>query len=426
MINCDVLIVGTGVSGIFTALHLNPNLDIKIITKSKIRECNSYLAQGGVSVAKDTQDVPNFIEDTLNAGNYKNKKTSVELLAKESLTILNELTSLGVKFDKEKNNYSYTKEGGHRINRILHCKDETGKAIMEALFLEASKRDNINIIEDMKLIDIYKSPKALGAITIKNNETMFINSKIVVLATGGVGGLFKSSTNFETLTGDGLSICFNNDVELKDLEYLQLHPTVLFEETSNTRRLLLSESLRGEGGILKNLQGEIFINPLLPRDKVSEAILNEIKKHPSKPFVYLDLTHLTKGYLSTRFPYLYNECLKRGYYMEKDLIPVCPGHHYAMGGVKVDEYSKTSLSMLYAVGEVSCTGVHGSNRLASNSLLEALVFSKRCANHINNNIHNLDNTSVNFNSITIKKDNSNFINYIKRKVDNRYAKLFNC
>ena len=426
MITCDVLIVGTGISGIFTALNLDSSLNVTIITKSKMKECDSYLAQGGISVARNEKDIPSFIEDTLNAGNHKNNINSVELLAKESLNILEDLTNFGVKFDKEQNHYSYTREGGHKINRILHCKDETGKAVMEVLYDEVLKRSNISILEDTTLIDIYNSHSSLGGIALNNNKTIFINSKTIVLATGGVGGLFKSSTNFETLTGDGLSICFNNDIELEDLEYLQLHPTVLFEKENKTRRLLLSESLRGEGGILRNLKGETFVDSLLPRDKVSDAILNEIKTHPSKPYVYLDLTHLSKSYLTTRFPFLYNECLKRGFKMDEDFIPVCPGHHYAMGGIKVNENSQTSLDILYAVGEVSCTGVHGSNRLASNSLLEGLVFSKKCSEHINKNIHKLDNSNTSFTNVNIKSDNTNFLNYFKRKADKRYVKLFNC
>lgn len=426
MVTCDVLIVGTGVSGLFTALNLNKNLNIVIISKSIIRECNSYLAQGGISVARNLEDIPSFIEDTLNAGNNKNNVNSVNLLAKESLTIVDDLCSLGVKFDKENDNYSYTKEGGHKINRIIHCKDETGKAVMETLICEINKRPNIQIIENTTLLDIKKSPNAIGGIVKNNNKKIFINSKAVVIATGGVGGLFKSSTNFRTLTGDGLSICFNNDIELKDIEYLQLHPTVLYESNNSKRRLLLSESLRGEGGILRDINGDIFIDSLLPRDKVSNAILDKINSHPEKPFVYLDLTSLSKSYLINRFPYLYNECLNRGLKMDTDFIPVCPGHHYAMGGIKVDENSMTSLNNLYAVGEASCTGVHGSNRLASNSLLEGLVFSKRCANHINLNISKLNNENITADFSSVNNDKSNFLNYFKRKADKRYAKLFNC
>ncbi|MEG0296244.1 MAG: L-aspartate oxidase [Clostridium sp.] len=426
MINCDVLIVGTGISGLFTALNLNSRLNIVVLSKSTIRECNSYLAQGGISVARNVDDIPSFIEDTLNAGNHKNSVDSVSLLAKQSLDVIDDLISLGVNFDRDKSHYSYTKEGGHKINRILHCKDETGKAVMEVLISQINKRDNITILENTTLVDIYKSSHSLGGIAKQNGQDLFINSKTVVLATGGIGGLFKSSTNFETLTGDGLSICYNNDVELKDMEYLQLHPTVLFENSNKTRRLLLSESLRGEGGILRNLNREIFVDSLLPRDKVSAAILSEIKNHPDNPYVYLDLTHLSKEYLTTRFPFLYSECLKHGFNMEKDLIPVCPGHHYTMGGVKVDEDSRTSLPHLYAVGEVSCTGVHGSNRLASNSLLEGLVFSKNCAIDINKNIENLDNSNVVFNRNNTILENKDFINYIKRKADSRYDRLFNC
>lgn len=201
------------------------------------------------------------------------------------------------------------------------------------------------------------------------------------------------------------------------MSYLQLHPTVLYEKESLCKRLLLSESLRGEGAKIRNLEGIEFIDPLKPRDVVSKAILEEIKKTPDRPYVYLDLTHLDKEFLTTRFPFLYNQCLNKGYAMEKDLIPISPAHHFLMGGIKVNTYGETTLPCLYALGEVSCTGVHGSNRLASNSLLEGLVFGYRCSQKINDELTTLpDNIEI---------DNNNLIEFLKERLDDNYVKLLN-
>lgn len=423
--NTDVLIIGTGISGLFTALNLKDNLNITIVTKDKIRDCNSYLAQGGVSTALNSNDIPLFIDDTLIAGEYKNDISAVNILANDSSKIIDKLISFHVLFDKENNEYQFTKEGGHSSSRILHVKDETGKAILECLIAEVSKRKNITILENTKLLDIIKYKKCMGGLFEQNSNELYIYSKCTVMATGGIGGLFNSSTNVESLTGDGLSIALNHDIELKDMHYLQLHPTVLYEPNRKGRRLLLSESLRGEGGILVNIKGEYFIDPLKPRHIVSAAILKEISKTPNTPFVYLDMTLLSKEYLINRFPFLYTECLNRGFRMEQDLIPVSPAHHYCMGGIKVDINSKTSLDSLYAVGEVSCTGIHGANRLASNSLLEAMVFGNNCAIDINKNINiEIDPIHLAPKLNYSKEINKDFINFLKGKADNRYDKLF--
>lgn len=423
---CDVLIIGTGVSGLYSALNLNTDLKIILITKDKLRDCNSYLAQGGISTALNIDDINSFIKDTLIAGNFTNDYDSVKILAKESIENIENLINLGVKFDSTNGTIHYTKEGGHSLNRILHIEDQTGKVVTETLIEEAISRPNIEILEDTKLIDIIQNIRCIGGLFLKDDNEIKIYSKFTILATGGIGGLFNSSTNNESLTGDGLAIALKHDIELKDMEYLQLHPTVLYEENKKGKRLLLSESLRGEGGKIINLNKESFINPLLPRDIVSNAILNEIKKTSNKPYVYLDMRHLGKSFLMSRFPFLYKECLIRGYSMEKDLLPIAPAHHYCMGGIKVNKNSATSLLGLYAVGEVSCTGVHGSNRLASNSLLEALVFSKRCALNINEEITKTNLSILNFqDNILLKDIDTNFIKFLKEKVDDRYVKLFN-
>lgn len=424
--NCDVLIVGTGISGLYTALNIDKDLKVILVTKDCIRDCNSYLAQGGISTSRNYEDIDIFIEDTLKAGNYKNTLSAVKILAKESNENINKLISYGVSFDKNNNCYHYTKEGGHQINRILHVKDQTGKAITETLIKKVYSKPNIEVIENCTLIDILRENICYGGIFTHNNSTLNIYSKFTVLATGGIGGLFNSSTNVESLTGDGLAIALKHDIEIKDINYLQLHPTVLYEKNKFGKRLLLSEALRGEGGQLLNIYGEKFVDPLLPRDKVSSAILKEIALTPKTPFVYLDLRHLGREFLVNRFPYIYEECTKRGYYLEEDLIKVAPAHHYCMGGIKVDKNSQTSLDNLYAVGEVSCTGVHGENRLASNSLLEAIVFSNRCAFAINILCKELNTSYVTFNKEPEFDISKNFIEFLKGQVDSRYDKLFNC
>lgn len=417
---CDVLIVGTGIAGVYSALNLNKNLKVLLITKEGLKDCNSYLAQGGISTSLNEDDYDSYIEDTLKAGNYKNNVESVEILVRESRANIERLiNNFNIKFDRDENNsLAYTREGGHSKFRIVHIKDETGKFVMEHLYKELEKRSNIEVLENCKLLDIIKrNNTCLGGICEINDEKIEIHASKTILATGGLGGLFSSSTNVPTLTGDGISIALKNNVELLDMEHLQLHPTVLYEKDNLCKRLLLSESLRGEGAKLRNLKGEEFIDPLKPRDVVSRAILNEIKNTPERPYVYLDLTHLDKSFLMDRFPFLYEQCWDRGYAMEKDLIPVSPAHHFLMGGIKVNTYGETTLLNLCALGETACTGVHGSNRLASNSLLEGLVFGYRCVTKINNEL--IYDTSS---EIPSKKM---LINFLKERVDDNYVKLLN-
>lgn len=415
---CDVLIAGTGVAGVYSALNLNPNLKVILITKETLRDCNSYLAQGGISTVLNDEDIAPYIEDTIKAGNYKNNRSSVEVMVTESRDNINRLIHFDVPFDRnDDGSLSYTREGGHSTFRIAHIKDETGKYIMESLYRVLENRTNIEVIEKCKLIDIIKKDSScLGGICSINDETLEIHAKSTILATGGLGGLFTSTTNFPSLTGDGISIALKNNIAIQDINYLQLHPTVLYEKDSKGKRLLLSESLRGEGAVIKNIYGEEFVDSLKPRDVVSKAILNEISKHPDKPYVYLDLTHLDRDFLMTRFPFIYTECKKRGYKMDKDLLPISPAHHYAMGGIKVDINGETNLNNLYALGETACTGVHGNNRLASNSLLEGVVFGFRCAQKINDELYS---------DIVNYPTKEELIDFLKERVDENYAKLLN-
>lgn len=424
----DVLIVGTGIAGLYTALNLRDDIRILMITKNNFRDCNSYLAQGGISTSLGTFDEENYINDTMKAGNYHNDIQAVKLLIENSIENINKLVDIGVPFDKNEDKLNYTREGGHSEFRIVHVKDETGKSVTETLLEVVSKKRNITMIENTKLVDLLTQNNiCYGGILKDSEKTYMVNSKFTILATGGIGGIFNSTTNVEYLTGDGLNISLKNNIEIKDMEYLQLHPTVLYEPNAKGKKLLLSESLRGEGGIILNKNKEEFIDSLLPRDIVSTAILKEIENHPNSPYVYLDMTKKSKEFLIDRFPFLYSECLKRGYEMDKDLLPIAPAHHYCMGGIKVDLYSRTSMKNLYSVGEASCTGVHGSNRLASNSLLEALVFGRQAAENINSKVD-----EINFKEIIEEPKKyaldsyDELINFLKRKVDNRYVKLFNC
>lgn len=387
----DVLIIGSGVSGLYCGLNLRKDLNVLIVCKDKITCSNTYLAQGGISVAKGVEDISLYIEDTLKAGRYKNDLEAVETLINESMVNVESLIEMGIAFDRnEDGSLNFTKEGAHSVNRIVHTKDNTGESTAKILIDKVKKRENISVYENTHFVDIIeKENNCIGAMLIREDEQINVYAKAVVLATGGIGGLFNNSTNQRILTGDGIASAIRHGIELKDMDYIQIHPTAFYEEGENKRKFLISESLRGEGGILTNIKGERFINELLPRDVVSEAVYNQIKE-TEVPYVNLDIRFLGKDYIINRFSTIYEECLKRGTDITKECIKVSPAQHFFMGGIKVDLDSKTSMKNLYAVGETSCTGVHGANRLASNSLLEGLVFSRRAAISINNIVDYLE------------------------------------
>ena len=280
------------------------------------------------------------------------------------------------------------------MKRIVHTKDNTGESVAKTLIENVRKQNNITVYENTYFADlIEKDNICLGAILIREDEQINVYAKSVVLACGGIGGLFNNSTNQRILKGDGIAAAVKHGIELKDINYIQIHPTAFYEEDRDDRRLLISESLRGEGGKLINVNGERFVNELLPRDVVSEAVYNEMKKTDT-PYVYLDIRFLGEEYIINRFSSIYKACLERGTDITKEPIKVSPAQHFFMGGIKVDVNAQTSMENLYAVGEASCTGIHGANRLASNSLLEGLVFSRRGAAVINDKVKSIENKAV--------------------------------
>lgn len=373
----DVIIVGTGVAGLFTALSVSPKYKLLMISKDKIENSDSYLAQGGICTLKEPADFDSFLEDTLRAGRYENNQDSVKVMIENSPMIMDRLVEYGVKFDiNEDGTYEYTREGAHSTYRILHHKDVTGKEITNKLLNNVRERENITLKEYTKMLDFIIEDNVCHGVVIKETDTVrAVYAKQVVLATGGIGGLFAHSTNFRHITGDSFALALRHGVKLQNINYIQIHPTTLYEEAKN-RKFLISESVRGEGGILLNKKGERFVDELLPRDVVTEAIRKQMDED-GRPFVMLSIKHMPKEEITRRFPNIYRHCLEVGYDLSKEDIPVTPAQHYLMGGILADTYGRTSVKHLFAVGETACNGVHGANRLASNSLLESLVFSER-------------------------------------------------
>lgn len=382
--NYDVVIVGTGAGGCFTALHFPEDKNILMVTKSELEESDSFLAQGGICVLKDKDDFESFLEDTLKAGHYKNSEDAVKLMINSSRNIINELIDFGVDFTNKDGELLYTREGAHSKPRILYHKDVTGKEITEKLLKKVRERKNITILTKIMMVDIISENNICGGVVLKDEQGKIfpVYSEYTVLATGGLGGIYENSTNFPHLTGDALGIAIKNDIKLKDISYIQIHPTTLYSEKYE-RKFLISESVRGEGAFLYDKEYNRFADELIPRDKLTKKILEQMEKDGTN-HVWLDMRPVIKKGIDIkkRFPNIVKKCLEEGYDVEKECIPVVPAQHYFMGGIEVDLNSRTSMKNLYAVGETSCNGVHGANRLASNSLLETLVFGKRAAEDV--------------------------------------------
>lgn len=381
-LQADVVIVGTGVGGCFSALNLSEDLSIIMITKSDLESSDSFLAQGGICVLHDDDDYDSYFEDTMRAGHYENRKESVDIMIRGSQDVIHDLIGYGVDFAKEDGKLLYTREGAHSRPRILFHEDITGKEITSKLLAQIKIRKNIQIMEYTTMTDILISQGACAGIEAETSDhkKIYIHADQTIFASGGIGGRYQHSTNFPHLTGDALDISKKHGIRLEHLDYVQIHPTTLYSKKPG-RRFLISESVRGEGALLYDKNGNRFVDELLPRDVVTKAIQEQMKKDGTD-HVWLSLEKIPKEIILSHFPNIYQHCLEEGYDATKEWIPVVPAQHYFMGGIWVDSDSHTSMPNLYAVGETSCNGVHGKNRLASNSLLESLVFAKRAARKI--------------------------------------------
>ena len=375
----DILIVGSGCAGLYCALHLPKEKEVLVITKSDAESSDSFLAQGGMCMLRDETDYESFFEDTLKAGHYENDKTSVEIMIRSSQGVVKDLLSYGTEFQREENGeLAFTREGAHSSKRIIYHEDVTGKEITSTLLAEVKKRPNIILLEYTMMLDIAEQDNVCYGAVIKKEDgnIEIVEADYTVLATGGIGGLYKHSTNYRHLTGDALAVAMKHGIVLKNLNYVQIHPTTLSVEEN--RSFLISESVRGEGAVLRDKKGNRFVNELLPRDLLTKEIQKQMEKDQTE-FVWEDLRTIPEEELKAHFPNIVEHCREMGYDVTKECIPIVPAQHYFMGGIQVDYESKTSMEQLYAIGETACNGVHGKNRLASNSLLESLVFAKRAA-----------------------------------------------
>ena len=377
----DVIIVGTGAAGLYCALNLPEKMKILLITKQEADQSDSFLAQGGICMLRGEDDYENYFEDTMRAGHYENNKRAVDLMIRSSNDIIRDLLRYHVDFTRDGlGNLAFTREGAHSQPRILFHEDITGEEITSKLLAVARKCPNITILENTRMVDIVtKDNCCYGAVIRREDGTIeTVEAEHTVWACGGIGGLYRHSTNFRHLTGDALALSIKHGIRLKDVNYVQIHPTTFYSPDEEERSFLISESVRGEGAKLYDKNMKRFVNELLPRDLLAEEIYKQMAKDGTD-HVWEDLRTIPREELMEHFPNIVEHCREMGYDVTKECIPVVPAQHYFMGGVWVDHESHTSMERLYAVGETACNGVHGKNRLASNSLLESLVFAKRAA-----------------------------------------------
>lgn len=387
-IHTDVVIVGSGIAGLYSALKLPEDMKVVLITKSDLESSDSFLAQGGICVQRDEEDYDSYFEDTMKAGHYENRRESVDIMIRGSRAVIQDLVGYGVRFEQENGEFIYTREGAHSRPRILFHEDITGKEITSTLLERVKELTNVTIYEYTEMTDIIEENGACAGILAgkadgpdqEQRETLKIYADHTILASGGIGGNYQHSTNFPHLTGDAVRIAKAHGIRLENLDYVQIHPTTLYSLKPG-RRFLISESVRGEGAVLYNHKKERFVDELLPRDVVAQAIREQMEEEGTD-HVWLSMEPIPREKILKHFPNIYRHCLEEGYDVTKEWIPVVPAQHYFMGGIWVDSDSHTSMDRLYAVGETSCNGVHGANRLASNSLLESLVFAGRAAEKI--------------------------------------------
>ncbi len=403
-IKSEVLIVGSGISGCIAALSAAKYFEkVVIISKEENPEkSNSYYAQGGIIYTSEDDSTKKLVKDIIYAGGSINKESAVKVLAKEGPDLVKKIliNQVGVDFSKDINgNLDLTEEGGHSVKRIIHYQDYTGKKIEQSLIAAIEANPKIKLISgamaidlissshhSLNPLDVYEEPEILGVYVIKEKKIFKIMSNVTILATGGIGNLYLHSTNPDLSTGDGIAMAHRAGARIINMEYTQFHPTTLFNKDS--KRFLISESVRGEGAVLLNRDYEPFMSKyhhmkdLAPRDVVARAILTEMTERKEN-YVYLDLSPIgSANEIKKRFPNIYKNCLEYNIDISQEKIPVVPSYHFSCGGVFTDLYGKTTLKRLFAIGEVACTGLHGANRLASTSLLEGVVYGHRCVKHI--------------------------------------------
>lgn len=387
-LRCDVLIAGCGVSGLYAALNLPSTANIVMVTKTVVEECDSMLAQGGICVLHDEGDYDAFYEDTMRAGHYENRAQSVDIMIRSSRSVIDDLVARGVDFEREEDgSLAYTREGAHSRPRICFHGDVTGEEITTTLLENVRRLPNVRILEHVEVVDIVESAqgtRCVGAICIDRrhgaadaDRRLIVRAPYTMLATGGIGGRYERSTNYPSLTGDACRIAEAHGVALEHMDYVQIHPTSLYVDRPG-RAFLISESCRGEGAILLDAEGNRFTDELQPRDVVSAAIYEQMEKDGTD-HVMLSFERMAPEEITGHFSHIYEHCLEEGYDLLKEPIPVVPAQHYFMGGVHVNSDSETTMTNFFALGETACNGVHGKNRLASNSLLESLVFAQRAA-----------------------------------------------
>ena len=380
----DYIIVGSGIAGLYTALLAKQYGSVLVITKGSIDDCNTKFAQGGIAAAIGKDDSPELhFKDTIAAGDGLCNEEAVRILVNEAADCIADLVKLSVPFDTLDGEIALTREAAHSMPRILHAGgDATGEHIETTLSSQA-RSAKIRVLEDSLVTEIIVEGGAVKGIRVLDCRTSSIEElscRYLILATGGAGQLFKVNTNSNIATGDGITLAYNAGAEITDMEFYQFHPTAL--HLPGVTPFLITEAIRGEGGVLRNADGRRFMfdytpaGELAPRDIVSRSILSEMKKTGSDK-VFIDVTHLPPHMITTRFPHIYSFCLEQGLDITQDLIPVAPAAHYMIGGVKTNIWGETNITGLFACGETACTGIHGANRLASNSLLEAVVFGKR-------------------------------------------------
>jgi len=398
----DVVVIGSGIAGLYSAFNLDSNLKICILSKGALDKNNSYLAQGGIAAAMGEDDMPEYhFKDTVKAGAGHCNEEAVDILVREAPKDIEILCRIGTNFDRNPEGMLVTtREGGHGCFRVIHAHgDATGKEVVDSLLRACRNKENITIKENCFAIDMLVAEGRCAGLLIAEGTDFESTKKVlycrsIICASGGIGQAYKNTTNSEVVTGDGISMAYRAGAVLSDMEFVQFHPTVFYQPTGKGSRFLISEAVRGEGGILLNINHRRFMKEyhemgeVAPRDIVSRAIFSEMRKTGSD-HVFLDITHKDAFYLRKRFPTIYSRCLKEGVDITRDYIPVYPVQHYFMGGIRTDMTGRTNIEGLYACGEAANTGVHGANRLASNSLLEGLVFGRRCAEDINTGIHKL-------------------------------------